>query len=257
MVSPHHRFWPMLLVCLLHLSAPAFGQKADAGQNAGPTAQAAALLAEIARAESPLMAKITAHPYLAAVEAGKLPRDHFKVFAAQQYRIVSRGLQNIALLVSRFGDQPSRKSLNGFLQAEFQVIEALKTFARALGMDEIQLKQAHPLPRALTFSTYETALCLYGSDADLITAFYFDAQVWIKNAGRIGQALIEKYGFQPDDVQFFLMYADYQPSEHDVLPYLALALRRGESPHQIKEAVHLLLSYELDFWDAMADAAGL
>ncbi|RMG67487.1 MAG: hypothetical protein D6715_04695, partial [Calditrichaeota bacterium] len=167
------------------------------------------------------------------------------------------GLQNIALLVSRFGNQPSKQALNGFLQAEFQVIEALKKFAAALGMSEQDLQKAPPVPRALTFSTYEAMLCLYGTDADLITAFYFDAQVWIKNAARVGKALVERYGFRPEDVQFFMMYANYQPSERDVLPHLAHALSRGESPQQVREAVHLLLSYELDFWDAMARAAGL
>jgi thiaminase len=214
------------------------------------------LLEQLQRDVEPLIQRITAHPYLAALERHQVPEDGIKLLATQQHWIVTNGIRNIALLVSRFGQEPSRKVLNDFLQAEFAVHEAVQRFAQAVGLSEPDLQQARIVPGALMFSYYETFLCLYGSDADLITAFFFDAQVWIRNARRVSQALQTQYHLRQADVTFFEMYANYQPSEEAVLPPLAAALERGVPAHQIREATRLLLEYELSFWDAMAEAAG-
>lgn len=205
----------------------------------------------------PLMKRIVTHRYLDALEQRKVRSEALKQLALQQYFIVTNGIRNIALLVSRFGDQPSRTALNGFLQAEYSVHDALMKFVRAVGLDEQALAQGNVLPKALMFSYFETFVCLYGSDADLITAFYFDAQVWIKNAARVAKALKTMYGFSPEDVAFFELYANYQPAETDVLPWIEKALERGVTEHQIAEATRLLLEYELAFWDAMAETAGV
>lgn len=204
-----------------------------------------------------LMTKITSHPYLDALEKKSVRPEALRQLATQQHLIVTNGIRNIALLVSRYGYMPSKTILNGFLQAEYAVHDALQKFVRAAGVTEKDLAQAQALPKAMMFSYFETYVCLYGSDADLIVAFFFDAQVWIKNAKRVSNALKTSYGFHPDSVAFFEMYANYEPSENDVLPYLQAALDRGESPHQIREAARLLLEYELAFWDAMAESAGI
>lgn len=244
------------------------------------TQDATTLLTNLRRDLQPLLQRITTHRFLSALEEGQVPRDALKVLAAQQYHIVSQGLQNIALILARFGDQPSRKKLNDFLQAEFAVREAVLTFAQALGMTEEELRAAPVIAEAMMFSYYETFVCLYGTDADLITAFYFDAQVWIANALRVSRALQARYGFSPEEVQFFEMYANYRPQDEEVLPFiqaalergtslgdcpgckpdevnLQLALNRGVTARQICEATRLLLEYEWHFWEAMAQAAGV
>lgn len=244
------------------------------------TDDAAVLLQDLRREVQPLLQRITTHRYLDALEAGKVPSESLKVLASQQYHIVSQGLQNIALLLARYGHQPSRKKLNDFLQAEFAVREAVLTFAQALGLSEADLQAAPVLAEAMMFSYYETFMCLYGTDADLITAFYFDAQVWIANALRVSRALQNRYGFPREAVQFFEMYANYQPRDEEVVPYiqaalergtslgdcpgckpdeinLQLALNRGVTAQQIRQSTRLLLEYEWHFWEAMAQAAGV
>jgi thiaminase len=218
-------------------------------------AKADVLLKQIWLDLDPLIKKITTHPYLDALEQKKAPKESLRLLATQQYLIVTNGIRNIALMVSRFGHIPSKQTLNDFLQAELAVHEAVQRFAKAVGLSEQDLQQAQILPGALMFSYYETFICLYGSDADLITAFFFDAQVWISNARRVSKALQTQYNFGQEDVTFFEMYANYQPSEEAVLPSLEAALERGVPAHQIREAARLLLAYELSFWDAMAEAA--
>ncbi len=212
------------------------------------------VLQQIRQSVGPLMARIVSHPYLEMLEQGKAGREALKILATQQYLIVSNGIRNLALMLARFGDLPSRTILNDFVQAEFAVHEAVQRYARALGLEQQDLQRAQALPGALMFSYYETFLCLYGSDADLITAFFFDAQVWVPNARRVSRALQNRYHLSQEDVTFFEMYANYQPSEEKVIPPLQAALERGVPAEQVQEATRLLLEYELCFWDAMAEA---
>lgn len=100
-------------------------------------------------------------------------------------------------------------------------------------------------------------MCFYRSDAELIAAFLFDAEVWISNARRISKALQERYDFTADSVQFFEMYANYQASDEQAIPPVQAALERGVSEREIHQAVRLLLEYELMFWDAMAASSGV
>ncbi|BCX05411.1 MAG: hypothetical protein KatS3mg053_3349 [Candidatus Roseilinea sp.] len=240
----------------------------------------ARLLQDLNRELQPLLQRIVTHRYVQALEEGRVPREALKTLATQQYHIVSHGLKNIALLLARYGHQPSRKKLNEFLQAEFAVCEAVLTFAKALGLSEADLQAGPMLLEAMMFSYYETFMCLYGSDADLITAFYFDAKVWIANAMRVSRALQMHYGLSREAVRFFEMYANYQPKDEEVLPYIQSALERGAAlgdcpgckpdtlnlqaaldrgvtAQQIRESTRLLLESEWHFWEAMAKVAGV
>jgi thiaminase len=218
---------------------------------------AAQLIASLRSELQPIMDSIRNHPYLDALEAGRVPRDSLRIFAAQQYHIVTNGIMNIALITARFGNLPSREMLNFFLQAEFEVNRAVLEFAAALPMSEAELKAAPLLAGALPFSYFETYLCFYRSDAELITAFLFDAEVWIANARRVSRALQEHYGFDHQAVRFFEMYANYQAAEEQVYPPVQAALERGVAEADIRQSARLLLEYEKMFWDAMAAAAGV
>lgn len=241
---------------------------------------ASTLLAEIRQELRPLLDRIVTHRYLDALEAGTVPRAALEVLAAQQYKIVTHGIQNIALLLSRFGDRPSRRKLHEFLAAEFAVRDAVLAFAEGLGLDEATLWRAPAVLEAQMFSYYETFLCLYGTDAELIAAFYFDAQVWIANAARVSKALQQRYGLSKQATHFFDMYANYLPADADTMPYIQMALERGlplgDCPGckadegsiqgeldrglaaaQIRESVRLLLEAEWHFWEAMAKVAGV
>jgi hypothetical protein len=240
----------------------------------------ARMLHDMRRELQPLLQRIVTHRYLQALEEGRVPRDALKILAAQQYHIVSKGPQHLAVMLARMGHLPSRKKINEFLQAEVAVCEALLGFAAALSMTEADLQAAPKRLDAQLFGYCVGHICLFGSDADLITAFYFDAQVWIANALRVSRALQSHYGLNPEAVRFFDMYANYKPNDEDVLPYIQSALERGTSlgncpgckpdeqnlqgaldrgvaAVQIRESTRLLLECEWRFWEDMANAAGV
>jgi thiaminase len=204
---------------------------------------------------SHLMDQITTHRFLDALEARQIPLSALQTFATQQYHIVTSGIRNIALLVHRYGQLPNRTILNDFLQAEFVVRERIPAFAEAVGVFREQLPHSPKLAKAMMFSYFIAYVCLYGCDADLILAFRFDSEVWIQNSLRMYRALRSKYGLTSEQAEFFKIYQNYREADERVSPYIQAALERGESATQMQETARLLLEYELNFWDAMAETA--
>ncbi|MCX8061574.1 MAG: hypothetical protein N3D16_03220 [Anaerolineales bacterium] len=205
----------------------------------------------------PLMEQITNHRFLDALAAKQVSLSALQTFASQQYHIVTSGIRNIALLVSRYGHLPSRTILNDFLQAEFVVRDRIPAFAEAVGLFREQLPTTPKLAKAMMFSYFISSVCLYGCDADLILAFRFDSEVWIQNSLRVYQALRSQYKLTAEQAEFFKIYENYREADERVSHYIQDALDRGESAAQMEETARLLLEYELSFWDAMAEVAGV
>ncbi len=205
----------------------------------------------------PLMQQIIQHRFLDALAAKEVPISALQTLATQQYHIVSSGIRNIAALVARYGHLSSRTILNDFLQAEFIVLQRLPAFAAAVGLSTEQLETAPKLAKAMMFSYFISSVCLLGCDADLILAFRFDSEVWIQNSLRVYRALRSKYDFTAEQAEFFKIYENYREADEKVSPYIQAALERGESAGRMQETARLLLEYELSFWDAMAELAGI
>ncbi len=50
--------------------------------------------------------KLFAHPYLSAVEEGRIAKENLRLFAGEQYYIINSDLRSVALLISRQGHGP-------------------------------------------------------------------------------------------------------------------------------------------------------
>ena len=108
----------------------------------------------------PLEEKILGHPYLRALEDGRVALDLLKVFAGQQHHIISSDLRSIALILSREGMRPSRRFLMNALQGEAAALDALRAFAGTLGLNSSDLDSLEPLPAAHAYCTYVAWLAL-------------------------------------------------------------------------------------------------
>ena len=126
----------------------------------------------------PLEAKISCHPYLKALEEGRVQRDLLKVFAGQQHHIISSDLRSIALILSRQGMLPSLHFLMNVLQGEAAALDALHAFTRVLGLNTGDLEIFEPLPAAHAYCTFVAWLALYGSNAELAGAFLINLPAW-------------------------------------------------------------------------------
>lgn len=205
----------------------------------------------------PLEGRISRHPYLSALEDGRVPRDLLKVFAEQQHHIISSDLRSIALILSRQGMLPSRRFLMTVLQGEAAALDRLHAFAEALGLNIADLELFEPMPGAQAYCTFVAWLALYGSDAELAAAFLVNLPTWGSNCGRMHKALRESYAIAPSPLAFFDLFANMPSFEQEAMGIIQNGLDRGVTTQLIHRAARMLQSYELMFWDTIAGAAGV
>lgn len=192
------------------------------------------------------------HPYVQALEEGKIGREKLRIFASEQYVIIGSDLRSVAHLVSRFGGSASRDFFLGILQGERAAWDALLTFAHALGLSEAQLRKHEPLPGAHAYTCYMAWLALYGSDAEIAAAYLVNFPAWGQNCGRLSRIFKERYGLSEAEVAFFDLFATPSPTfEANALAVIQSALDRGDDPRLIARAARLLQAYELMFWDTL------
>ena len=196
------------------------------------------------------------HPYVQALEEGKIGREKLRLFAGEQYSIIASDLKSVAYLLSRFGSAPSRDFFLGILQGERAAWDALLTFADALGLSEAQLSEHEPLAGAHAYTCYMAWLALYASDAEIAAAYLVNFPAWGQNCGRLSRILKERFGLGEKEVAFFDLFASPPATfEADALSVIQQGLDRGIEPSLIQRAARLLQAYELMYWDTLYGAS--
>ena len=217
---------------------------------------AKALLKEIQQELQPVNEQLLRHPYMQALEEGKIGREKLRLFAGEQYAIIGSDLKSAAHLVSRFGGSPSRDFFLGILQGERAAWDALLTFAHALGLSEAQLREHEPLPGAHAYTCYMAWLALYASDAEIAAAYLVNFPAWGQNCGRLSRILKERFGMGEKEVAFFDLFASPPATfEASALSVIQRGLDCGTEPRLIRRAARLLQAYELMYWDTIHEAS--
>ena len=192
------------------------------------------------------------HPYMQALEEGKIGRENLRLFAGEQYNTIASDLKSVAYLVSRFGSAPSRDFFLGILQGERAAWDALLTFAHALGLSETQLREHEPLPGSHAYTCYMAWLALYASDTEIAAAYLINFPAWGQNCGRLSRILKERFGLGEKEVAFFDLFASPPATfEANALSVIQQGLDRGTEPRLIQRAARLLQAYELMYWDTL------
>ncbi len=218
--------------------------------------QAQELVSRVRQEITDVEARLAAHPWIAAVEAGRLIREDLVLFAAQQRRIIGSDLRSVALLVHRYGDGPSGQFFGESLKTEAMALATLEDFARALGADANTLASVTPLAAAQAYTHFVAWLASYGSDAEFAAAFLVNLPAWGRNCGRLAKALRVRYRLEDQAVAFFTLFATEAPGFGEAaLTVIQGGLDRGVAPKAIREAARLLQQYELMFWDALQGVA--
>jgi thiaminase len=214
------------------------------------------LLNDIGKELQPVTEQLLHHPYMQALEEGKIERKKLGLFAGEQYDIIASDLKSVALLVSRFGSAPSGDFFLGVLQGERAALDALLTFAHALGLSESQLRAHEPLPGAHAYTCYMAWLALYGSDAEVAAAYFVNFPAWGENCGRLSRLLKERFALGEKEVAFFDLFASPPATfEANALSIIQQGLDLGAEPRLIRRAVRLLQAYEIMYWDTLYKAS--
>jgi hypothetical protein len=210
------------------------------------------LIEEIRQDLQPVKEQLLRHPYVQALEEGKIGRESLRLFAGEQYNIIASDLKSVACLVSRFGSTPSRDFFLGILQGERAAWDALLTFAHALGLSETQLSEHEPLAGAHAYTCYMAWLALYGSDAEIAAAYLVNFPAWGENCGRLSRIFKERLGLGEKEVVFFDLFATPPATfEANALNVIQQGLDGGTEPRLIRRAARLLQAYELMYWDTL------
>ncbi|MFQ5839468.1 MAG: transcriptional regulator [Candidatus Methylomirabilales bacterium] len=198
--------------------------------------------------------KIREHPYLRAAEAGRLRPEDLVRFAEQQRHIITSDLRSIALMVARASSEETRAFFLNALAGERAALEALGSFAKALGIAPETFRAADPLPGAYAYSAFVASMALFGSPAEFAGAFLVNLEAWGANCGRLAEALTAHHGLNPDDVAFFTLFATPPPSfAESAFAVVEEGLAIGVEPRAIRRAATLLQGYELLYWDTLME----
>ena len=207
---------------------------------------AKALLEGIRQDLQTVTEQLLRHPYVQALEEGKIGREKLRLFAGEQYSIIASDLKSVAYLLSRFGSTPSRDFFLGILQGERAAWDALLALADALGLSEAQLSDHEPLAGAHAYTCYMAWLALYASDAEIAAAYLVNFPAWGQNCGRLSRILKERFGLGEKEVAFFDLFATPPVTfEAGALSIIQQGLDRGIEPNLIQRAARLLQAYEL------------
>jgi len=199
--------------------------------------------------------RIRNHPFLTALEEGRIPRERLALFASQQGHIIESDLRSVAVIVGRTPSLASRDFLMGMLQGERAALAALEPFGRAIGCAG-EATAAEPLPGAFAYSAFVTWLALFGSPAEFVGALLVNLEAWGANCGRMSRALQGRYGLPKEAVAFFDLFASAPPGfEEQGLAVVAEGLAQGVPAGAIHRAARLLQGYELLFWDTLHQAS--
>ena len=219
-------------------------------------ADAHALFATWTKELADLEAKIRAHPYVAAIEAGEIARQRLRIFVAEQFHIICGDLRGMGHLVSRWWGRESGPLCSGAVLGEQAALEALQSMASNLGMTHEDLLEYEPMAGAHAYGAYMAWLAHYGEDAQVAAAFAVNFPAWGDNCARLSAALKSQYQMTNEEVRFFDQFAQPAPELPDVAAAVVdAALLRGVSERVIKRAVRLLQEYELMFWDTVYEAS--
>jgi TENA/THI-4/PQQC family len=215
-------------------------------------ADARAVLAGIRQDLQTVTEQLLRHPYVQALEEGKIGREKLSLFAGEQYSIIASDLKSVAYLVSRFGTAPSRDFFLGILHGERAAWDCLLTFADGLGLSEAQLRAHEPVAGAHAYTCYMAWLALYASDAEIAAAYLVNFPAWGQNCGRLSRILTDRFGLGEKEVAFFDLFASPPATfEANALNVIQHGLDRGIEPRLIQRAARLLQAYELMYWDAL------
>ena len=204
---------------------------------------AVALLAEVRAALTPVERRLADHRYLLELEAGRVPIESLRAFAGEQQEIIASDRTSFRHLAHRFAERPAGEFFEAMAAGEAEALTLLERFAAAVGLRG----DYEPVAGCQAYANYVARLALNGSPADVALAFLANLESWGRSCARMRDALRPTYGAEA--VAFFDFFAEPPAGFEE----RALALVATGEPASARRAARLLQSYELLYWDTLAD----
>jgi len=194
--------------------------------------------------------------FVAEVEAGTASVELIAAVVAEEYSIIRSDLNSFNQMAARW-DSPQSQFFGNLAFGESLALQLVLDFAANVGLSEADLVDYEPRPKS---QTYPSRVAWIASNADRASAaasFLVNFGVFGENMARVRDALLEVYGFTPEEVGFFSFFAEPIPGFEDAaIEVIAAGLQEGACPRDVRRSARLLQAYELDFWQAASDPPG-
>jgi hypothetical protein len=194
--------------------------------------------------------------FVAEVEAGTASVELIAAVVAEEYSIIRSDLNSFNQMAARW-DSSQSQFFGNLAFGESLALPLVLDFAETVGLSEADLIAYEPRPKS---QTYPSRVAWIASNADRASAaasFLVNFGVFGENMARVRDALLEVYGFTPEEVGFFSFFAEPIPGFEDAaIEVIAAGLQEGACPRDVRRSARLLQAYELDFWQAASDPPG-
>lgn len=188
------------------------------------------------------------------IAEGAAPRSVFAAIAAEELHIVPSDWRSLHTLAARCDTQASRSFFSGLASGEEAALAKLTPLAEATGLDDDAAKAYEPRAGCQAYPAYFAWLALNGRPAEVAVALTANFGAWGTYCAQIAAGMREHYGFDDDACGFFDFFATPLPDDQAVA-VVQEGLDTGTLDRDAaRRYARLFQSYELMFWNTLADA---
>jgi thiaminase len=213
------------------------------------SAPARELLATARKALAPAESDNRLVPLIAA---GTAPRSVFATIVAEESRIVHSDWRSFLTIAARCTEQHSRELFAGLAAGEAIALTKLTPLAQACGLDDAALRAYEPQAGCQAYPAYLAWLAMFGEPADVVVALIANFAAWGDYCATVAAAMRKHYGFDDEACGFFDFFATPVP---EIENQAVAAIEAGRQSDEAFTYGRLFQSYELMFWNTIADGA--
>ncbi|WP_330228711.1 hypothetical protein OHA40_21670 [Nocardia sp. NBC_00508] len=186
------------------------------------------------------------------IAAGTAPRATLAAIAAEELRITDSDWRSVHTLAARADEPHARAFFSALAPGEQQAHHLLDGLVAAAGPDT---GAQQPRPGCQAYPAFMAWLALNGAAAAVIAALYTNLAAFGRYCEAVAAGMREHYGFDDDACAFFDFYtADATEIEEKALAAVQAGLDSGRlDPDEARTYSRLFQSYELMFWNTLAD----
>jgi hypothetical protein len=190
------------------------------------------------------------------IAKGAAPRSVFRLIAAEENRIVPSDWRSFLQLAARSDDRGAREYFAGLAQGEGIALGKLAALAAATGLDDESLREYQPLAGCQAYPSFMAWMALNGKPADVVIALNANFAAFGGYCATIAEAMREHYGFDDEACGFFDFFATPVPgAEEQTIAVVQSGIDSGECGGDARVYARLFQTYELMFWNTIADEA--
>jgi hypothetical protein len=190
------------------------------------------------------------------IASGAAPVSVFGLMAAEESHIVPSDWRAFLTLSARASEPNARQFFAALATGEGLALPKLPALAAAGGFDSAALAAYEPMAGCQAYPSFVAWLALNAEPADVVIAMSSNFAAWGGYCAAITSAMRSEYGLGSPATAFFDFFAGPAPElEELAAAAVDAAVESGSLSGQAPRYARLFQSYELMFWNTIADAA--